>query len=143
MAWPIWAALIRDPSLSPSRRQPSPLPGVILGRVIQLPPGAASQGVGGRASAAGILLGQGHCPLPQWPGEGRSCRDSPRGPLSSPVWGWKRSTGDSPSCAVTHCLESRRPPSRDSASPMMSKAQWGLNIPGRRERSETPCSGSR
>lgn len=55
------------PSPNPSHRRQSPPPRVILGRVIQLPPGAASQGrAGERDLAAGTLLGPGH-----WPGSRR------------------------------------------------------------------------
>lgn len=130
---------IRDPSLSPSRRRPSPPPRVILGRVIQPPPGAASQAAEGHAlfrirGTALHLDGRGSGEL------GTLSRRPP------PRLGWTRRTspGASPSSAITQW-----PLSRHSVLPVMSEAREtdsrgplarpgaGTRVPGPR------CSGSR
>lgn len=104
----IWAAQkdsLCDPSPSPSLGQHSPPPRVILGRVIQLPPGTANQGAGegDRDLAAGTWQGPGDYPSPS--GVVRGFRDPlQEAPQPSPVWGWKSGPGDNPSSARTHCM---------------------------------------
>lgn len=130
---------IRDPSLSPSRRRPSPPPRVILGRVIQPPPGAASQAAEGHA----LLRIRGTALHLDGRGSGELGTLSRRPP---PRLGWTRRTspGASPSSAITQW-----PLSRHSVLPVMSEARetdsrGPLARPGAGTRVPEPrCSGSR